>query len=147
MSLKKEDSLMQRSVTLKQKIDLEVKMCADSILRELTGGKVRPEAWRVWFLCEKHGGAPVIARNLPSGQVAFWDGEDIVVDGAASLKDVIAALPEELTHRLGYASERFETLNYELQHSQRLPRTELQELVGQRVASLYEAKRMENEHE
>ena len=133
--------------TLKQKIELEVEECADTILLDLTEGKARREGWHLWYLCERHGGAPLIASSLPRGQIAFWDGEDIIVDGSAPLSEVIAALPEELTHRLCYASERFETLNYQLQYAREMPRNELQELVGQRVAAIYGKRRVRYEIE
>ena len=127
--------------TLKQKIELEVEECADTILLDLIGRKVRRENWHLWYLCERHGGAPLIASSLQLGQIAFWDGEDIIVDGGAPFSEVIAALPEELTHRLCYASERFETLNYQLQYAREMPRNELQELVGQRVAAIYQTRK------
>ena len=133
--------MMQLAPTLKQRIELEVEECADTILLDLTEGKFRREGWHVWYLCEKYGGAPLIARSLQPGQIAFWDGEDIIVDGSAPFSEVIAALPEELAHRLCYASERFETLNYQLRYAREMPRNELQELVGQRVAAIYQTRK------
>ena len=111
------------------------------MMQELTCGEMRLEGWHLWYLCERHGGAPVIANSLPPGQVAFWDGEDIVLDGSASIPDLLEALPEELAHRLSYDSARFESLNYRIPHSLSLQRADFQERVGQRMAELWHAQR------
>ncbi len=105
---------------------------------ELTGGRPRPENWYVWHLCERHGGEPLLDGIMPPGQIAYWDGEDIVIDACADLADIFAALPEELAHRLSSReTPRFEPLNHELRHAAALTREDFQELVGQRVAALF----------
>ena len=124
------------------KVQNEVEECAHLMMQELTGGKIRPEDWHLWYLCERHGGAPVIAKALPAGQIAYWDGEDIVLDGGAPLADLLDALPEELAHRLSYDSARFESLNYALLHSHALQRSDFQERLGQCIAELWQARRV-----
>lgn len=116
----------------------EAEECASLVYLELTGGRERREAWYLWFLCERHGGAPLIDANMPDGQVAYWDGEDIVVDAMAPQDEIVAALPEELTHRLtSRDAQRFELANYMLTCSCRVDRSVFQEMVGQRVAALF----------
>ena len=122
----------------RNQIAIEVERCALAIFDELAGGSSRREAWYPWYLCERHGGAPLVADCLPKGQIAYWDGDDIVIDASAPLMEIIAALPEELTHRLSSAhSERFERLNEALPFSRSLVRADFQERVGQRVAELF----------
>lgn|GEM_PF-2971993 len=116
----------------------EADECAGMVFRELTGGRVRKEPWYLWFLCERHGGEPLIAPEMPTRQIAYWDGEDIVVDAAAPREELIAALPEELTHRLtSRETPRFEPANYRLRWACLVDRTIFQEMVGQRVADLF----------
>ena len=124
--------------------------CARTMFLELTGGRPRPENGYIWHLCERHGGEPLLDGVMPPGQIAYWDGEDIVIDARADLAEIFAALPEELAHRLSSReTPRFEPLNYELRHAFVLAREEFQELVGQQVAVLFakfkEAGKMRNE--
>ncbi len=126
----------------RRKVEQEAHDCALRMFLELTGGRPRPENWYVWFLCERHGGSPLLDPCMIPGQIAYWDGEDIVVDGSALLETVVAALPEELAHRLAsHESPRFEPLNYRLRSAHAVTRTEFQEMVGQRVAELFASKR------
>ncbi len=123
----------------KRLVEQEAEFCARLMFVELTGGRLaRAEPWYVWFLCERHGGAPLVDAAMRFRQVAYWDGEDIVIDGRADPGDVIAALPEELAHRLSSReSARFEPLNFALQHAHTVERAAFQEMVGQRVAALF----------
>jgi hypothetical protein len=119
-------------------VEREADECAGVVYHELTGGKRRREKWFPWFLCERHGGEPLVARDMPRGQIAYWDGEDIVVDAEASSEDVLAALPEELTHRLtSRETSRFEPVNYRLKYCSGVDRATFHEMVGQRVAALF----------
>lgn len=121
-------------------VEWEADYCADLMFQEITGGKLRPEAWYVWYLCERHGGPPLLDPSLPPAQIACWDGEDILIAVHASLFEIIAALPEELAHRLSSReTARFEFLNYTLQHALSIPRADFQEMVGQRVAARFAA--------
>jgi len=125
----------------RREIEREAHRCADVVFSELTGGAPRPEFWYRWFLCERHGGAPLIDNAMTAGQIAYWDGEDIVIDGRAAIELIAAALPEELTHRLSSPeSPRFEGLNFTLRYAHRVGKIEFQELVGQRVADLFAAR-------
>ena len=120
----------------------EAERCAMAMLLELTGGRPRPEGWYAWHLCERHGGAPLLDAAMPAGQIAYWDGEDIVIDAWANLAEIVAALPEELAHRLSSReTPRFEPLNDELRYAAFLTREDFQELVGQRFAALFAAHR------
>jgi hypothetical protein len=94
-------------------VEQEADECAGMVYLELTGGKVRGEEWYLWFLCERHGGEPLVDGAMPRGQVAYWDGEDIVVDGRA----------RPANHRLRWAPS--------------VDRATVQEMVGQRVAALF----------
>jgi hypothetical protein len=119
-------------------IDREVEDCARRVFVELTRGRPRSEPWYCWYLCERHGGPPLIAPSVSPRQVAYWDGEDIVVAARAPMNEIVRALPEELAHRLsGSDTARFEPLNHLLQHAPAMGRAEFQERVGQRVAELY----------
>ena len=119
-------------------VEREADECAGMVYLELTGGKTRGEEWYLWFLCERHGGEPLVDGSMPRGQVAYWDGEDIVVDGRAASEEVIAALPEELTHRLtSRETPRFEPANHRLRWAPSVDRETFQEMVGQRVAALF----------
>jgi len=119
-------------------VDLDVEDCARQMYLELTQGAPRAEAWYRWYLCERHGGPPLIDASLSSRQVAYWDGEDIVIAATAPIQEILDALPEELAHRLsGADAPRFEPLNYTLRHARTVPRAEFQEKVGQRVAQLF----------
>jgi hypothetical protein len=130
--------------SLKRRIEVEVAACAWHIFQEITGGRPRPEAWYRWYLCERHGGPPLIDWQMPPRQIAYWDGEDIVVDGRASIAELAAALPEELAHRLASAeTARFEPLNFGLRGALQVGRAEFQERVGQRVAMLFAAAQQE----
>src|SRR4051812_14865621 len=94
-------------------VEREIEECARLMFLEITRGAPRPEAWYRWYLCERHGGAPLIDPYLPARQVAYWDGADIVIAAKAPLEEVIQALPEELAHRLGgVEAPRFEPLNH-----------------------------------
>ncbi len=74
------------------------------------------------------------------GQVAYWDGEDILVDGRAPIAEIAAALPEELAHRLcSRETPRFEPMNGCLRYAYAVERAVFQEMVGQRVAALFAA--------
>ena len=116
----------------------EAEYCAWVLFLELTGGALRPENWYIWHLCERHGGPPLLDGIMPPGQVAYWDGEDIVIDACADFNEIFAALPEELAHRLSSReTPRLEPLNYDLRHAASLTREEFQELVGQQVAALF----------
>lgn len=120
-------------------IDIEVEDCARRMFVELTGGAPRAERWYRWLLCERHGGPPLVDPWLPAKQVAYWDGDDIVIAAKAATHDIVRALPEELAHRLSSAaSPRFEPMNYFLRHASALGRVEFQERVGQRVAELFD---------
>ena len=120
----------------------EAESCAQTLFHEITGGRLRPEAWYVWYLCERHGGRPLIDFAMIPGQIAYWDGEDIVLDGYAPLAEIIAALPEELAHRLSSReTPRFEPLNHSLHYAHTVTREAFQEMVGQRVSELFEAAR------
>jgi len=115
-----------------------VEECAKRVFFELTRGAPRTEPWYPWYLCERHGGAPLVDPAVPPRQVAFWDGDDIVVAADAPVPAIIDALPEELAHRLsGVDALRFEPLNYLLQRAPALNRSDFQERVGQRVAQLF----------
>ena len=119
-------------------VEREVETCALRMFYELTRGAPRLEIWYRWYLCERHGGKPVIDPLMPARQVAYWDGEDIVIAGGASIHEICDALPEELAHRLsGADAPRFEPMNYSLRHAPIVGRTEFQERVGQRVAQLF----------
>jgi hypothetical protein len=119
-------------------INGEVEECARHVFLELTRGTPRPEPWYRWYLCERHGGAPLIDPCIPPQQVAYWDGDDIMIAAGAPLPAIIDALPEELAHRLsGTDAARFEPLNYLLRQAPALARSEFQERVGQRVAQLF----------
>lgn len=121
-------------------IEQEADWCARVMFQELTGGKPCPEFWRLWYLCERHGGPPLLDRRMPKGQIAYWDGEDIVLDVFAPLDELVAALPEELAHRLSSReTPRFELLNYYLRYAPFVDRVTFQEMVGQRVAELFAA--------
>jgi hypothetical protein len=123
----------------RRQVEREAAHCAGTIFREITGGRPRPEDWYRWFLCERHGGPPLIDVQMPPGQIAYWDGEDIVIDGRASIAEIAAALPEELAHRLSSPeTPRFETLNDALRHAPSVGRAAFQEMVGQQVAALFE---------
>lgn len=122
----------------KQWVEREVETCALRMFNELTRGAPRPELWYRWYLCERHGGKPLIDPFMPIKQVAYWDGEDIVIAGRAPISEICDALPEELAHRLsGADAPRFEPMNYDLRHAPALGRQEFQERVGQRVAQLF----------
>jgi hypothetical protein len=119
-------------------VEREADECAGMVYLELTGGKTRGEEWYLWFLCERHGGEPLVDGAMPRGQIAYWDGEDIVVDARARSDEVIAALPEELTHRLtSRETPRFEPANHRLRWARLVGREIFQEMVGQRVAALF----------
>ena len=121
-----------------RQVDGEVEDCARLMFFELTGGAPRPEFWYRWYLCERHGGPPLIDPYLQARQIAYWDGEDIVIAAKAPLREIFDALPEELAHRLsGADATRFEPLNYCLRHASIVGRAEFQERVGQRVAELF----------
>jgi hypothetical protein len=127
----------------RQRIEREAAYCAGLLFQEITGGRPRPEAWYRWALCERHGGPPLVDEQMPPGQVAYWDGEDILVDGRAPIAEVAAALPEELAHRLSSReTPRFERLNCRLRHAPAVGREVFQEMVGQRVAALFAAARL-----
>ncbi|HZP84131.1 MAG TPA: hypothetical protein VFB21_20990 [Chthonomonadaceae bacterium] len=122
----------------KRLAEREAARCARVVFREIIGRLPRPEAWYVWYLCERHGGPPLVDDQMPPNQIAYWDGEDIVIDGRASIADLVAAMPEELTHRLtSRETPRFERMNYGLQHAHEVGREVFQEMVGQRVAALF----------
>ncbi len=117
----------------------EAEMCARAVFYELTHGTKHRECWYRWYLCERHGGAPILHPKMPPRQIAYWDGEDIVVDAYAPMNEICAALPEELTHRLSSReTPRFENLNYSLRYASSVPRDDFQEMVGQRVAELFD---------
>jgi hypothetical protein len=125
---------------VRRRLEQEAETCAGAMFREITNGRSRPEAWYRWYLCERHGGEPLVDEQMPPGQIAYWDGEDIVVDGRAAIPEVARALPEELAHRLSsYETPRFEPLNYILRHAHHIERRAFQEMVGQRVAALFAA--------
>ena len=129
---------MTPEMPLHRLAEREAERCAWTVFLELTGGRPRPENWYVWHLCERHGGLPLLDAVMPPGQVAYWDGEDIVIDSCAELSEIVAALPEELAHRLcSPETPRFEPLNYDLRYAVVLTREAFQELVGQRVAVLF----------
>jgi hypothetical protein len=124
----------------KHLVEREVAYCAGLMFQEITGGRLRPQAWYRWYLCERHGGPPLVDGQMRRGQVACWDGEDILVDGHAPIAEIAAALPEELAHRLSSReTPRFEPLNYRLHHAPAIGREAFQEMVGQRVAALFAA--------
>lgn len=125
----------------KRLIEREAVLCALAMFREIAGPHgPRPEAWYRWYLCERHGGPPLVDGRMPPGQLAYWDGEDIVVDSRAAIADIAAALPEELAHRLcSRETPRFEPLNALLRHAPQIGREAFQEMVGQRVAALFAA--------
>lgn len=119
-------------------IDREIDECARQMYIELTAGAPRSEPWYRWFLCERHGGPPLVDPMVTARQVAYWDGDDIVIAARAPIEEVIAALPEELAHRLsGVDAARFEPMNYTLRHAAAVSRAEFQERVGQRVAQFF----------
>ena len=119
-------------------VEREADECAGLVYNELTGGRKRREPWYPWFLCERHGGEPLVDARMPRGQIAYWDGEDIVVDACAEHEEVFAALPEELAHRLtSRETPRFEFANYRLKWAWNVDRATFQEMVGQRVAALF----------
>lgn len=121
-------------------VEREAAYCAGLMFQEITGGHLRPQAWYRWYLCERHGGPPLVDGQMCRGQVACWDGEDILVDGRASIAEIAAALPEELVHRLSSReTPRFEPLNYQLRHASAVGRAAFQEMVGQQVAALFAA--------
>ena len=127
-----------------QCLQQEAEWCAEVMFRELTGGQPRLEYWYLWFLCERHGGPPLLDRGMPWAQIAYWDGEDIMVDVNAPSDGIAAALPEELAHRLSSReTPRFESLNYYLSHASRVERERFQEMVGQRVAVLFALRRQQ----
>ncbi|HLJ57975.1 MAG TPA: hypothetical protein VKT77_23250 [Chthonomonadaceae bacterium] len=120
-------------------VEVEIDECARLMFVELTAGAPRSEAWYRWYLCERHGGPPLLDPFAPPRQVAYWDGDDIVIASRAPVEAVANALPEELAHRLsGVDALRFESMNYRLRHATRLSRAEFQERVGQRVAQLFD---------
>jgi hypothetical protein len=128
----------------KRRVEREADHCADMMFHELTAGSPRPEAWYVWYLCERHGGPPLLAPEMPVAQVACWDGEDILIAARAPIAEIIAALPEELAHRLSSReTPRFEPMNYTLLYAHIVPRADFQEMVGQRVAARFAAFRAE----
>ena len=116
----------------------EVEECAHGVFLELTRGAPRTEPWYGWYLCERHGGVPLLDPDMPTRQVAYWDGSDIVVASRAARQEIGAALPEELAHRLTSSSAlRFELMNYRLRYARFLDRADFHERVGQRVAELF----------
>lgn len=122
----------------KRLAEREAAHCARVVFREIMGRLPRSEAWYAWYLCERHGGPPLVDSQMHPNQIAYWDGEDIVIDGRASIADLVAALPEELTHRLtSRETPRFERMNDGLQHAHAVGREVFQEMVGQRVAALF----------
>ena len=128
--------------SFKARVQREIELCAHSVFLELTRGRIRNDLWYGWFLCERHGGQPLIDPMMHPKQVAYWDGEDIVVAGKASIREIALALPEELAHRLsGADSCRFEPMNFSLRYSLNVARNEFQERVGQRVAELFAQRR------
>jgi hypothetical protein len=128
----------KRAGSWTQQVDREVDNCARCMFLELTGGTPRSEYWYRWYLCERHGGPPLVDPFMAARQVAYWDGEDIVIAATAPLAEILNALPEELAHRLsGAEASRFEPLNYWLRHVANVGRAEFQERVGQRVAELF----------
>ena len=130
--------MIRRAESGIQQVEREVEDCARQMFLELTGGAPRAELWYRWYLCERHGGAPLIDPYIPARQVAYWDGEDIVIAARAPLHEILNALPEELAHRLsGTDALRFELLNHYLRHARAVGRVEFQERVGQRVAQLF----------
>lgn len=129
-------------VPIKSRVEWEADYCAEVMFQEITGGQPRAEAWYGWFLCERHGGPPLIDPYMPPAQIACWDGEDILIASGAPLAEIVAALPEELAHRLSSReTARFEFLNYTLQHALTVSRAVFQEMVGQRVAARFAAHR------
>lgn len=123
----------------KQILEAEVERCARAMYHELTQGRPHGEGWYVLYLCERHGGFPLLDPQMPKGQIAYWDGEDIVVDPTVDANEIISALPEELAHRLSSAeTSRFEALNDSLKHLPTVSRYDFQERVGQRVAQLFD---------
>jgi hypothetical protein len=117
----------------------EAERCAQAVFHELTGGAPRSECWYRFYLCDRHGGAPLFDPNMHSRQIAYWDGEDIILDPKAPPCDLCSALPEELTHRLSSREyPRFEYLNFALRYAGLVPRHDFQEMVGQRVAQLFD---------
>lgn len=134
--------MRHEAVRRKQRIEQEAEYCASEMFRELTGGSPRAEFWYRWTLCERHGGAPLVDFAMTKGQIAYWDGEDILVDGRAPIALIAAALPEELAHRLSSAeTPRFERLNHTLHQARDMRRADFQEMVGQRVAQMFETLR------
>lgn len=130
---------MERSEgSLRRLAEREAARCAQEMFREITGGRPRPEPWYAWYLCERHGGPPLIDGKMPAGQIAYWDGEDIVIDAGASVAEIAVALAEELAHRLSSReTPRFEPLNAGLHHASEFGRAGFQEMVGQQVARLF----------
>lgn len=134
--------MSDRAGTRSRPVEREVEACAWRMFLELTRGTPRAEAWYRWYLCERHGGPPLVDPFIPARQVAYWDGEDIVIAAKAPLHAIVEALPEELAHRLsGAEAARFEPMNYELRHASQVGRAEFQERVGQRVAELFAVSR------
>lgn len=125
-------------VPQKQGVEREAEYCAEVMFQEMTGGCPRREAWYVWYLCERYGGPPLMDPTMETAQVACWDGEDIIVAARAPLAEIVAALPEELAHRLSSReTARFECLNEGLCHAHTMSRADFQEMVGQRVAARF----------
>jgi hypothetical protein len=130
--------MCKRSTAAIGEVNGEVEECARRIFFELTRGAPRTEPWYPWYLCERHGGPPLLAPGVPARQVAYWDGDDIVIAVGAPTPAIIDALPEELAHRLtGVDAARFEPLNYLLKRAPALNRSDFQEKVGQRLAQLF----------
>lgn len=126
------------AVNTMQGVEREIEECARQMFLEITQGAPRAEAWYRWYLCERHGGAPLIDPFMQARQVAYWDGKDIVIAARAPIEEIVAALPEELAHRLSsIEAPRFEPLNYILKHAPQVGRADFQERVGQRVAQLF----------
>src|SRR5438067_2053014 len=70
-------------------VEREVEECARQMFIELTGGAPRPEPWYRWYLCERHGGSPLLDPYMPVRQVAYWDGCDIVIATRAPLPEIL----------------------------------------------------------
>ncbi len=121
------------------RVAYEAELCAHAVFHELTKGMPRSECWYRWYLCERHGCTPLFDPKIPPRQIAYWDGEDIILDPKAPISEICAALPEELTHRVSSRdTARFEYLNNNLRHANSIPRDDFQEMVGQRVAELFD---------
>jgi hypothetical protein len=121
-------------------VEQEAERCARALFYELTGGHPRQELWYRWYLCERHGGPPLLDPKMHPRQIAYWDGEDIVIAPKAPLEEIAAALPEELAHRLtSPETPRCEPMNHTLRYAHTVSREMFHEMVGQRVAALFEA--------